>query len=211
MPIQGHNFIAGQAQRGSGRAFTAINPASGLPLDPQFNEAVEPDVDAALTAAVEAFKTCRALGGEQSAAFLEAIGEGIIALGDALIRRASEETGLGHDRLLGERARTVNQLKLFAGVAREGSWVDARVDRADPDRKPLPKPDLRRMLTPLGPVAIFGSSIGALKAERQRLGQILTDRSGLRPSPRLLLRIAAHGSRRACSAYAPMTARKRSP
>jgi len=158
MPLHGHNFIAGQAQRGSGRAFTATNPAGATALEPEFNEALGPDVDAALTAGAAAFEAFRALPGDRRAALLEAIGEGIVALGDELIRRAGEETGLGHDRLVGERARTVNQLKLFARVARDGSWVDARIDRPDPNRTPLPKPDLRRMLIPLGPVAVFGSS-----------------------------------------------------
>ena len=62
------------------------------------------------------------------------------------------------ERLAGERGRTVKQLRLFAELVREGSWVDARIDRAIPDRQPLPKPDIRRMLIPLGPVAVFGAS-----------------------------------------------------
>ncbi|HLZ52904.1 MAG TPA: aldehyde dehydrogenase (NADP(+)), partial [Verrucomicrobiae bacterium] len=72
--------------------------------------------------------------------------------------RAHLETGLPETRLTGERARTVNQLKLFAQVVREGSWVDARIDTAIPDRQPAPKPDLRRMLIPIGPVIVFGAS-----------------------------------------------------
>ena len=78
--------------------------------------------------------------------------------GDDLIERAHRETGLPEARLLGERGRTVGQLKQFAQVAREGSWVDARIDTAIPDRQPVPKPDLRRMLRPIGPVVVFGSS-----------------------------------------------------
>ena len=158
MPIQGTNFIAGRAQRGAGRAFSAVNPAGGNTLEPPFHEAVDSDVDGAMTAAASAFETFRALTGDTRAALLEAIGDGIMAHGDELIQRASQETGLGRDRLIGERARTVNQLKLFAQVARDSSWVDARIDRPDPNRTPLPKPDLRRMLIPLGPVAVFGSS-----------------------------------------------------
>lgn len=79
-------------------------------------------------------------------------------MGDALPARARQETGLGIDRLTGERLRTVNQLRLFARIVREGSWVDARMDTALPDRQPLPRPDLRRMLVPIGPVVVFGSS-----------------------------------------------------
>ncbi|HTA95524.1 MAG TPA: aldehyde dehydrogenase (NADP(+)), partial [Verrucomicrobiae bacterium] len=75
-----------------------------------------------------------------------------------LIKRANLETALPEQRLIGERARTVNQLKMFAEIVREGSWTEATIDRAIPDRKPLPKPDLRRMLIPLGPVVVFGAS-----------------------------------------------------
>src|ERR1700758_547715 len=95
---------------------------------------------------------------EVLATFLERIGDGIIAIGDRLISTCAEETALSADRLIGERARTVNQLRMFADVVRERSWIDARIDTALPDRKPVPKPDLRRMLLPLGPVAVFGAS-----------------------------------------------------
>jgi len=95
---------------------------------------------------------------EVLATFLERIGDGIIAIGDRLISTCAEETALSVDRLIGERARTVNQLRMFAGLVREGSWIDARIDTALPDRKPVPKPDLRRMLLPLGPIAVFGAS-----------------------------------------------------
>ncbi len=97
-------------------------------------------------------------GPEALAAFLERIGDGIMAIGDTLISTCAEETALSVDRLTGERARTVNQLRMFAGLVRERSWIDARIDTALPDRKPVPKPDLRRMLLPLGPIAVFGAS-----------------------------------------------------
>jgi 2,5-dioxopentanoate dehydrogenase len=97
-------------------------------------------------------------GPEVLAGFLERIGDLIVAAGDKLISTCAGETSLSVDRLVGERARTVNQLKMFAERVREGSWVDARIDTPIPDRKPVPKPDLRRMLLPLGPVAVFGAS-----------------------------------------------------
>src|SRR5262245_27269339 len=90
--------------------------------------------------------------------FLTRIGDLIMATGEKLISTCAEETALSADRLVGERARTVNQLKMFADQIREGSWVDARIDTALLDRKPIPKPDLRRMLMPVGPVAVFGAS-----------------------------------------------------
>ncbi len=94
----------------------------------------------------------------ERAAFLRRIGEGLHALGDPLIAVCHEETALPEERLRGERVRTVNQLAMFADLIEEGSWVDARIDTALPDRKPLPKPDLRRLLRPLGPVAVFSAS-----------------------------------------------------
>src|SRR5262249_10081311 len=79
-------------------------------------------------------------------------------LGDPLVERATLETGLPAARIQAETARTCNQLRLFAGLIEEGSWVDARIDPAQPDRKPVPSPDVRAMLRPLGPVAVFGAS-----------------------------------------------------
>ncbi len=107
---------------------------------------------------VEAAVGYRSPGSEVLAGFLERIGDMIMAAGQELISTCAEETSLSVDRLVGERARTVNQLRVFADLVREGSWVDARIDTPDPDRKPVPKPDLRRMLMPLGPVAVFGAS-----------------------------------------------------
>jgi 2,5-dioxopentanoate dehydrogenase len=94
----------------------------------------------------------------ERAVFLRKIGEEIDALGEELLTVCAEETGLGRDRLAGERARTVNQLRMFASLIDEGSWVDARIDTAQPDRKPVPKPDVRRILEPLGPVGVFAAS-----------------------------------------------------
>jgi NADP-dependent aldehyde dehydrogenase len=117
-----------------------------------------PTVAEAVRAAAAAFPEYRARPREEIARFLTAIGEGILGLGDALLETCAAETALPRARLEGERARTVGQLALFARVVAEGSWVRARIDRALPDRKPAPRPDLRSMLVPLGPVAVFGSS-----------------------------------------------------
>jgi 2,5-dioxopentanoate dehydrogenase len=111
-----------------------------------------------LETVVEIAAGYRSPGPEVLSAFLERIGEEIIAVGEKLISICAEETALSVDRLVGERARTVNQLKMFANLVREGSWVDSRIDTALPERKPLPRPDLRRILIPLGPVAVFGAS-----------------------------------------------------
>jgi 2,5-dioxopentanoate dehydrogenase len=100
----------------------------------------------------------RAPAATERAAFLRRIGDEIDGLGEELLTVCAEETGLGRDRLAGERARTVNQLRLFANLIEEGSWVDARIDTAQPDRKPVPRPDVRRILEPLGPIGVFAAS-----------------------------------------------------
>ncbi len=115
-------------------------------------------IDDAANAAAEAFDAYSALPPERIALFLERIATGIEALGDALLQIASLESALTLDRLTGERGRTTNQLRMFANLVREGAWKGARIDAPMPDRKPLRRPDLRRILIPLGPVAIWAAS-----------------------------------------------------
>jgi len=158
MNLHGQNFIGDQLRTSTGKTVHVISPLDSAPLPTEFHPAGEKDVDDALKLAEQAFQVYREITGEQRAIFLERIADEIMALGDDLIRRAHQETGLPEARLTGERARTTSQLKLFAQVVREGSWVDARIDTAIPDRQPVPKPDLRRMLIPIGPVIVFGSS-----------------------------------------------------
>ncbi|HEY1794298.1 MAG TPA: aldehyde dehydrogenase (NADP(+)) [Opitutaceae bacterium] len=158
MNIHGKSIIAGRVVEAQGPEFRAFDPAAGAPLGPAFHEASAGQVDDALGAAASACASYRAAPPEARAGFLEAAATEIESLGDALLERCRMETGLPLGRLQGERARTCAQLRLFAALAREGSWVDARIDRALPDRRPQPRPDLRRMLQPLGPVAVFGAS-----------------------------------------------------
>jgi alpha-ketoglutaric semialdehyde dehydrogenase len=143
----------------AGRAvFSARNPATGEKLDGEFFEATPGEIDAAARAAERAFDAYGALPVARRAEFLRAIAQQVLALGDRLLERAGAETGFPSARLESERARTVSQILLFADLIEEGSWVGARIDRAVPDRKPQPRPDIRRMLVPLGPVAVFGAS-----------------------------------------------------
>jgi NADP-dependent aldehyde dehydrogenase len=137
--------------------FHAVNPRTGAPLDPTFFEASPNDVDRAMRLASEASSACRRIDAARRAAFLRAIASEILSLGDRLIERAADETALPPQRLTGERGRTMSQLRMFADLIEEGSWVDARIDSADPTRAPA-RPDLRRMLVPVGPVAVFGAS-----------------------------------------------------
>jgi NADP-dependent aldehyde dehydrogenase len=152
------DLLIGSASAGDNKSVRAINPATGANLEPAFALAGEADVARACELAAEAFDTYRAASLEARATFLETIADNIMAVGDVLIQRANEETGLPPARLQGERARTVGQLRLFAQVVRSGEWLDLRVDPALPERQPLPRPDLRLRQIPLGPVAVFGAS-----------------------------------------------------
>src|SRR6202453_4503677 len=139
-------------------AFTAMNPATGSPLEPKFFAASAEDLEQAAALAQGAFPIYSKLSGKKKGAFLRQIAAAIEAAAPAIVKRANLETGLSEARLTGEVGRTCGQLRLFAEVVEEGSWVDARIDNADPDRKPLPKPSIRSMHRPLGPVAVFGAS-----------------------------------------------------
>ncbi len=142
----------------SAGVFRAVNPTTGRELEPAFRTASTDDVETAVRAAAEAAPLFAASSGTERGRLLRAIADELAANGEAIVARAHLETGLPLPRLQGELARTTGQLRLFAEVAEEGSWVDARIDEALPERKPLPRPDVRSMLRPLGPVAIFGAS-----------------------------------------------------
>ncbi len=138
--------------------FHAVNPATGETLEPAFRESSVADVDHAFRDADVAFVEYAQWPGTQRAEFLRRIAHEIEGIGAELSSRAQVETGLPTVRLEGERARTTHQLRMVADAVAEGSWVGARIDRADATRVPLPRPDVRRVLVPLGPVAVFGAS-----------------------------------------------------
>lgn len=155
--ITGEALIGGAAVKGSGTTFEAWDPAARAYIAPSFQTVDEAQIDEACRLAEAAFDPYRSISDNARADFLDTIAEQILALGDELIVRAMTESGLPRVRLEGERGRTVGQLKLFAGLLREGSWTDARLDTALPDRTP-PRPDLRLRMIGLGPVAVFGAS-----------------------------------------------------
>ena len=138
--------------------FFATNPATGAPLPGEFAEAGPADVAAACARAEAAAQSYRDRPLPDRARFLDTIAERIEAARDPIIARATAETGLPIPRLEGETARTAAQLRLFARLVRDGAFLDLRLDPAQPDRKPIPRPDLRLRNIPLGPVAVFGAS-----------------------------------------------------
>src|SRR5882672_6928897 len=116
------------------------------------------EINAALHEAQVAFLSYKNISGRKKAEFLRAIADEIEALGQELVTTAMRETNLPEARIINERGRTTGHCRLFANLVEEGSWVDARVDTALPDRTPAPKPDIRKMLLPIGPVVVFGAA-----------------------------------------------------
>jgi alpha-ketoglutaric semialdehyde dehydrogenase len=158
MELSGQSIIGYKRGQNTGDCFHGFNPASGQNLAQPFYSASLADTDEAVQLAVSSFQPYRRLTGRERGAFLRRIASNLEELGETLVERATRETALPAARIRGERARTANQLRFFADILEEGSWVDARIDHGDPARQPAPKPDVRSMLEPLGPVAVFGAS-----------------------------------------------------
>ena len=158
MQLTGRNIIGFETFSEGTVAIQAINPATGETLAPLFFKATLDELSYAAEKAETAFQVYRKKSGFEKANFLEKIAEEIEGLGDTLLERYKLESGLPQARAVGERGRTLGQLRLFAQLLREGSWVNARVDSALPDRQPAPRPDIRSMERALGVVGVFGAS-----------------------------------------------------
>lgn len=156
--LEGVSFIGNRRAKAGGRAVAPVNPATGARLEPQFVDAGAAEVDEAVYLAAKAFAIFTQWTAAQRAKLLRRIAELFESNAAAIIERANLETALPVARLQGETARTCGQLRLFATLLEEGWWQEARIDHGDPARKPLPKPDVRSMLVPVGPVAVFSSS-----------------------------------------------------
>lgn len=156
--INGSQLIAGTESRAGNRSFSGSNPRTRQPLPQLFFDATPQEIDQALKSARVAFEETRGYPASRLANFLDQVAREIENLGQQLLQTADEETGLGINRLIGERARTTGQLRKFAALLREGSYVEAIIDTAQPDREPTPRPSIRRMLFPLGPIAVFSAS-----------------------------------------------------
>lgn len=158
MKLEGLSIIGQGRASAQGQTTAPLNPATGAALEPGYSWATTQDVERAAQLAAKAFAEYSRWPAKRRAGLLRRIAELFEANAAAIQERANLETGLPLGRLQGETARTCGQLRLFATLIEEGWWVDARIDHADPNRKPLPKPDVRSMLAPLGPVVVFSSS-----------------------------------------------------
>ncbi|WP_237886062.1 aldehyde dehydrogenase (NADP(+)) [Pseudomonas sp. PGPR40] len=156
--ILGHNYIGGQRSAIGTVKLQSVDANTGEALPHDFYQATPEEVDAAAKAAAVAYPAYRSMSAERRAQFLDAIADELDALGDDFVAVVCRETALPTGRIQGERGRTSGQMRLFAKVLRRGDFYGARIDRALPERKPLPRPDLRQYRIGLGPVAVFGAS-----------------------------------------------------
>lgn len=156
--ITGKNHVGFKFSAKGNKTYKTFNPLLNKENEATHVEASSEEIEEATKLAAEAFKTYKTVSGAKKAEFLNAIADEILALDDALISTYCSETGLPEGRAKGERGRTVGQLRSFADLVSEGSWVEAAIDTAQPDRQPMPKSDIRKLLVPLGPVVVFGAS-----------------------------------------------------
>ncbi|MGK0413237.1 MAG: alpha-ketoglutaric semialdehyde dehydrogenase [Polaribacter sp.] len=156
--MTGKNYIGNQLSSKGNKTYTTFNPELNTENQTIFTEVSTEEIKEAVDLASKAFKEFRNTSGAKKAEFLNTIADEILALDDVLIKMYCSETGLPEGRAKGERGRTVGQLRSFANLVAEGSWVEATIDAAQPNREPMPKSDIRKMLIPLGPVVVFGAS-----------------------------------------------------
>lgn len=156
--ITGKNYVGNRLAGNGTKTYRTFNPRLNIENKNEFVEASTEEINEAVFLASDAYITYNQKSGKEKAAFLNAIADHILGLHENLIQVYCSESGLPEGRAKGERARTVGQLRAFAALLEEGSWVDATIDTAIPDREPMPKVDLRKMNVPLGPVVVFGAS-----------------------------------------------------
>ena len=152
------NLIDGRESAEGSDFLQSSDPSARAKLPERFAVATDAEVDRAVDTAYAAAQTFRASTGAQRAQLLRGIADAVEALGEELVHRAVSESGLPAGRITGERGRTCGQLRAFATLVEEGSWVRATIDEAMPERKPFPRADLRKVLTATGPVAVFTAS-----------------------------------------------------
>jgi alpha-ketoglutaric semialdehyde dehydrogenase len=168
LELTGKSIIGFRTGRDGGVAFRAEDPITGNVLEPEFTSALPEEVNEAAQLGAEAFTAFGRVSGKRKVRLLRLIAISLEAIHELIIERAHRETALPKLRLEGELARTAQQLRLFASLVEECSWVTARIEYADLERKTNPKPDSRSMLRPLGPVVVFGASNFPLASRHKR-------------------------------------------
>nr|WP_321411052.1 aldehyde dehydrogenase (NADP(+)) [uncultured Allomuricauda sp.] len=156
--ITGKNCIGGQFKADGAVEFKTVDPKKNVQNPTVFIEATKEEIESAAELAWEAFKVFRKISGKQRADFLNTIADEMLALDQELLDTYMLESGLPEGRAIGERGRTVFQLRSFAKLVENDDWRENTFDAAQPDRKPQPKDDLRKTMIPLGPVVVFGAS-----------------------------------------------------
>ncbi|MBE14801.1 MAG: aldehyde dehydrogenase (NADP(+)) [Cytophagaceae bacterium] len=156
--IAGKNYIGNTQSAKGDTTYKTRNPRTDAQNPWTFHQASSEEIDQAVAKAKAAFAAYQQISGKQRAAFLEAIAQNILDLGDILIQTYVAESGLPEGRAQGERGRTIGQLRMFATLIQEEKWRNPTIDPGDPKRQPFPKPDLRKVFIPLGPVVVFGAS-----------------------------------------------------
>ncbi len=158
MQLRGLSFIGSDSGTPGGATFRAFDPTEGKDLEPVFHSASTAELESAVQMAAAAAPRWARLPGAERNRFLRLIADKLDQNAAVLAAMGVQETGLPLARCTGEVARTSGQLRLYGETAARGDWLDARIETALPERKPLPKPDHRSMLRPFGPVVVFGSS-----------------------------------------------------
>ena len=156
--ITGKNYIGQKLSAKGTTTFKTMNPITNTENETVFTEATPDEIEEAVALAWNVFPSYKNISSSKKAAFLQGIANGIEEAGEELLAMYCQESGLARGRAEGERGRTVGQLRAFAQLVLEGSWVDATIDTAMPDRTPLPKVDIRKMSIPIGPIVVFGAS-----------------------------------------------------
>jgi 2,5-dioxopentanoate dehydrogenase len=156
--LTGKSYIGNNLSGNGTKTFKTFNPQLNVENSTVFIEATSIDINEAAQLASKAFHVYKNISGTQKATFLNTIADEILNLGNSLLQMFCDESGLSIDRAKAERERTIGYLHMFADLVKEGSWVEASIDTAQPNRLPYPKPDVRKLLVPLGPVVVFGAS-----------------------------------------------------
>lgn len=156
--ITGKNYIGNKQLAKGNTTYKTFNPKLNLENKHTFVEATTEEINQAVQLASSAYKEFKNISGKRKAEFLNAVADEILALDEELVQTYCSETGLPEGRAKGERGRTIGQLRMFANLVEEGSWLEATIDTAQPERQPMPRSDIRKMMIPLGPVVVFGAS-----------------------------------------------------